>query len=98
LADATLRLDADVARQAAFRRVRDLVKEMPHEAAMALVADLAERQLGVPAPPAQVLGWDALRALASDGVTLAPHTRTHPLLARLDASALADELQGSLDD
>ena len=32
-----------------------------------------------------VLGWDALRALAADGVALAPHSRTHPLLTRVDA-------------
>jgi peptidoglycan/xylan/chitin deacetylase (PgdA/CDA1 family) len=50
------------------------------------------------APRDAVLGWDALRRLAADGVTLAPHTRTHPLLPRLDPALLDQEIRGSRDD
>lgn len=49
---------------------------------------------GLPA----VLGWDALRDIAAGGVALAPHTRTHPLLPRLDPSLVAGELRGSRED
>jgi peptidoglycan/xylan/chitin deacetylase (PgdA/CDA1 family) len=45
-----------------------------------------------------VLGWDRLRALAADGVALAPHSRTHPLLTRVGPDRLADEVAGSLAD
>ena len=57
------------------------------------------RQLGpAAAPGAQVLGWDALRRLAAEGVALAPHTRTHPKLDRLADAELAGEVAGSLED
>ena len=36
--------------------------------------------LGEPALGSSVLGWDELRRLAAEGVVLAPHSRTHPLL------------------
>ena len=44
--------------------------------AMALV-DESSTRLRRPGPAARVLGWDALRALAAEGVTLAPHA-PHP--------------------
>jgi peptidoglycan/xylan/chitin deacetylase (PgdA/CDA1 family) len=84
-------------RSAAFSRLRAHVKGMPHEEAMALVDEVGTA-LGVPATPAAVLGWDALRALEADGVVLAAHSRTHPMLDRLDPRAHADEVGGSLRD
>ena len=45
-----------------------------------------------------MLDWAALRALAAEGVTIAAHSRTHPLLTRLDAAALPGEIGGSRDD
>ena len=53
-----------------------------------------------PAGPAQppVLDWDDLRALAAEGVTLAPHTRTHPLLDRIPLDRAVDEIATSLAD
>ena len=70
-------------RVAAFRALRGRLKLMTHGAAMAevdhLVAWLGDCQLG-----SSVLGWDELRQLAADGVTLAPHSRVHPLLERVD--------------
>jgi peptidoglycan/xylan/chitin deacetylase (PgdA/CDA1 family)/glycosyltransferase involved in cell wall biosynthesis len=47
---------------------------------------------------AGVLGWAALRELAADGVALAAHSRTHPLLNRLPAERLEDEIAGSMAD
>jgi peptidoglycan/xylan/chitin deacetylase (PgdA/CDA1 family) len=50
-------------------------------------------------PPAQrsTLDWEQLRGLASAGVSLAPHSRTHARLDLLTPRDLADEVGGSLD-
>src|SRR5215217_3632612 len=69
---------------AAYRRLREHVKSLPHDEAMALVdrlvAELGPEPDGLPG----VLGWEALQELAAEGVALAAHSRTHPLLNRLD--------------
>jgi peptidoglycan/xylan/chitin deacetylase (PgdA/CDA1 family) len=85
-------------RMRAYRQLRAEIKSLPHDAAMDLVADVVENQLGKPHLPAQVLNWPALRALAADGVTLAPHTRRHPLLDGLDEAGIEFELRGSMLD
>ncbi len=84
-------------RDAAARALRGFVKSQPHEEAMDHV-DALLAELEVPDRPSPVLGWDRLRALAADGVALAPHSRTHPLLTQVDAARLADEVAGSRAD
>ena len=83
---------------AAYRRLRERVKSLPHDEAMALVdrlvAELGPEPAGVPG----VLGWEALRELAAEGVALAAHSRTHPLLNRLPAERLDEEIAGSMAD
>jgi colanic acid/amylovoran biosynthesis glycosyltransferase len=91
----TLALDGVAARRSAYRALREHVKSLPHEEAMALVDELVAR-LGPRPPSARVLTWDELRALAAEGVTLAPHTRTHPRLDRVSPARVADEVAGSL--
>jgi peptidoglycan/xylan/chitin deacetylase (PgdA/CDA1 family) len=54
--------------------------------------------LGCSEPVHRVLGWDDLRKLSRGGVTLAAHTRTHPLLNRIPAERVRDEVVGSLND
>ena len=65
---------------------------------MALVDDVVAQVGPAAAPGAQVLDWDALRALSAEGVDVAPHTRTHPKLDRLADPELTDEVAGSLAD
>jgi peptidoglycan/xylan/chitin deacetylase (PgdA/CDA1 family) len=98
-------------RQAAYRRLRGTLKAMSHDALLRRVDELVE-SLGAGAPsadptaapapapvsPATILGWGALRGLRADGVALAPHTRTHPLLPRVPAEAAAVEIGGSRED
>ena len=45
-----------------------------------------------------MLGWYELRSLAAEGVTLAAHSRVHPLLERIEPEDLDDEIAGSMDD
>jgi len=76
--------------------LRTWLKELDHDAAMAEVDRIVE-QLGEPARPATpaLLGWPELRQLAREGVTLAPHTRTHPLLDRVPPERAIEEIRGA---
>jgi peptidoglycan/xylan/chitin deacetylase (PgdA/CDA1 family) len=84
-------------REAAFSRLRDHVKELPHDAAMAWVDQLCE-QLDSPPPTPNVLGWQALRTLAQEGVTMGAHTRNHPLMTRIPPEVMHQEATESLQD
>jgi peptidoglycan/xylan/chitin deacetylase (PgdA/CDA1 family) len=81
----------------AFRRLRGQLQALSHEGAMGLVDEVCA-VLGAPTPASAVLGWPELRALVADGVVLAPHSRSHPLLDRLPREAVRDEIVGSLED
>jgi peptidoglycan/xylan/chitin deacetylase (PgdA/CDA1 family) len=88
--------------------IRDWLKTLDHDEAMRevdrIVEELGARESGAspdgdpgPTTPA-MLGWDELRALARDGVTLAPHTRRHPLLDRVPLEMAIEEIAGSHAD
>lgn len=92
-----LHLHTPAERERSFRRVRDRVKALPHREAMELVA----RVCGTlePSPlEGEVLGWDQLRTLAREGVSLCAHTRTHPLLDQIRGDEIRAEIAGSLAD
>ena len=92
-------LKTPVQRRRAYRALREHVKSLPHDEAMAFVDTIVERLGGpLPGPPSGVLGWPELRKLAAEGVTLAPHSRSHPLLNRLPVERLAQEIVGSIED
>lgn len=94
---AVVPLSDAASRAAAYRAFRDAVKAMPH-ATLLEAADRAVAALGAEPARSGVLGWEALRTVAADGLALAPHSRTHPLLTRIEPAALADEIAGSRDD
>lgn len=78
-------------RRQAYKKLRNHVKSLPHRDAMQWV-EKAIAQLG-PIPSVQrVLGWDDLRELASEGVAVCAHGKTHALFTRLDQPALKQEL------
>jgi peptidoglycan/xylan/chitin deacetylase (PgdA/CDA1 family) len=93
----TLPLATPAARQRSFRRVLDRVKDLPHREAMELVARVCGALEPSPAE-GSVLGWDGLRTLAREGVTLCAHTRHHPLLDRIRPDEVRAEVAGSLAD
>jgi peptidoglycan/xylan/chitin deacetylase (PgdA/CDA1 family) len=85
-------------RRESTRTVQRYMKSIPHSE-VAPAADRIHRQLGAgPLLPPDVLGWDELRALARDGVTLAAHTRTHPALDQLPIEEARAEIEGSRED
>lgn len=81
----------------AIRRIKRYLSAMPHDEAVRRVEEIA-RQGGVPPARNDVLDWDALRQLAREGVTLAPHTRTHPLLTRISPDEARNEIADSFTD
>ncbi len=94
-----LPLATDDDRASAYDRLARRVKALPHATAMELVdAVCAAADLDGGGPEPAVLGWAALRALAAEGVALAPHTRTHPLLQRLPPAGAEAEIAGSMAD
>lgn len=95
---ATLSLARAEERVAASRSVAEWLKSFQPAARRALLDALGE-QLGVrPEPTRAVLDWGALRRLAADGVTIAPHSRTHELLDQVHGPELRTEIEGSRAD
>ena len=84
-------------RERTYRLLRDHCKRIGVDAACDLVEGLAGELDPSPARN-EVLGWDALRQLAAEGVAIAPHSRTHPLLPTLSDELMRDELTGSCAD
>ena len=93
----SLSLHAHWQRRRAYRALREHVKSLPHDAAMALVDELVNA-LAAPPVHGAVLSWLALRRLAREGVALGAHSRTHPLLSRIPEQRIAAEIAGSVED
>ena len=52
-----------------------------------------QAQRGIPS--LRLLDWPALARLGENGVTIGSHTRTHPVLTRVDRQVLNEEIHGS---
>jgi peptidoglycan/xylan/chitin deacetylase (PgdA/CDA1 family) len=91
----SLRSAAD--RRRSLRDVRGRIAAMPHAVALEQLDRLIQ-ELGGVAADSPVLTWPELRALAHDGVAVAPHSRTHPLLDRIERGAAGREIAGSRHD
>lgn len=100
--DASCRLPAGVTclkaanqRLAIFRRLKERLKLLPHAECMEVVENIVS-DIGIPdADDNGVLSWQELADLHAQGVTLAPHTHTHPMLNRLPVESIREELSTS---
>ena len=92
-----LPMDTPAARAQAHAVVKRHVKDLPHREALARTDEICHA-LGVPRLEHEVLGWDALRALAREGVVLGAHSRTHPRLDRVPRAEARAEIRESLAD
>jgi peptidoglycan/xylan/chitin deacetylase (PgdA/CDA1 family) len=93
----TLALGSVDERRLAARTLRDWVKRTTHDEAMAEV-DRVTATLGGQPPPRCVMTWAEIRELARDGVDLAPHTRTHPMIDQVTLGQAKQEILGSVAD
>ncbi|MFQ5737376.1 MAG: polysaccharide deacetylase family protein [Acidobacteriota bacterium] len=84
-------------RDQSFNRLKGGVESLPHQEAMGLVEEICF-QLDAPSPRNLVLSWSALRRLAGEGVSLAAHSRTHPLMDHISWQEARDEVTGSMRD
>jgi peptidoglycan/xylan/chitin deacetylase (PgdA/CDA1 family) len=84
-------------RRRAHRLLSRWLAAAPPDAAMALVESICSA-LGEPRLRSPILTWPALRKLHADGVTLAPHSRTHARLDQLPVERAWQEIAGSRDD
>lgn len=84
-------------RRQLVRKMLNHIKALPGDEAVAVVEDFCS---GVPGDEGDndVLSWNDLRRLAGEGVTLAPHTHTHPLLHRLAPDKVFDEVTRSIEE
>lgn len=93
----SLPLQTDAQRRESLKQLKKCLWGMPQTELLAWVHELCGR-LGVTESCSRVLGWDQLRRLKQQGVTLAPHSRTHPDMSRLSREEARDEIAGSFED
>jgi peptidoglycan/xylan/chitin deacetylase (PgdA/CDA1 family) len=89
------RLDTEAERRAAAFDIKERAKRIPNQTRLELLSTLSA-DLGVSVPetaPEQYapLNWDQIREMADAGVDFGAHTRSHPILSRLESVAEADE-------
>jgi len=88
---------SNTSRNRTYKRLKNYLKTLKHTEAISTVKQLCD-ELGVQPTTNCILSWDSLRKLASEGVTLGAHTRTHPLMNRVTLAEAQDEAIGSLHD
>lgn len=93
----TLPVRTDAQRHRAFVALRTEMKRRSLGEVTDYLSELAG-ELGAPPARGRSLGWDSLRGLAAEGVTIGAHSRTHPILTTLSDADLADELRTSRAD
>jgi len=81
-----------------LRALQKYVKTLPHVDAMQFIDRVCDELGEDPSHEKTVLGWEELRQLSKQGVTIAAHTQTHPIMHRLTADAVQQEISGSLMD
>ena len=80
-----------------YGQLRSYLKTLKHTEAISNVRQLCTK-LGVQPETNSILGWDALRKLVNEGLTLGAHTRTHALVNRISLEEAREEVNGSLQD
>ncbi len=87
----TLDLKDEPAIRRAHRVLRTHAKSLPHDQAMAWLDGVIGGLAEVPSLH-RVLGWDALRKMAEEGLSVCSHGHAHALCTRLSEDSLADDL------
>ena len=88
-------LTSPTQRRRVFRQLKEYLKSIPHSEFQHVMTDITGAANVADPEHNNVLSWKALRALQEDGVTLAPHTHSHPMLNRLPLDEIRHEVQMS---
>ena len=92
-----LSFSTEMQRDEVFTRLRNYLRTLASDVTTAEVEHICS-QLGVTPQGNYVLGWDSVRKLASEGVTLGAHTRTHLLMNSIPLRDMESEAIGSRED
>lgn len=85
-------------RTAATRQLVRALKRMPRDQAASWIDATHASLVKFPAnQPADTLTWDELRTLQSQGVAIAPHTHTHPILSQISLEEVKSQVCMSRD-
>lgn len=92
-----LTLDGDVraVRLQEFRRLKEVYKTLPYAEAEGWLREITSRATCCDSLHNNVLDWKALNQLADEGVTLLPHTCSHPMLNRMSTEMALAEIENS---
>lgn len=93
----TFSLSNAISRDQAYQRLKSYLKTLKHTDAILRVRKLCN-ELGIQPSTNCIMSWDTLRKLSRDGLTVGPHTRTHPLLNRISVDEAREEAIGSFED
>lgn len=77
--------------RAAHLAIRLHVKSLPHDKAMAWLDEVIGNLVELPSLH-RVLGWDALRKLAAEGLSVCSHSHAHALVTRMEPDDLMADL------
>jgi peptidoglycan/xylan/chitin deacetylase (PgdA/CDA1 family) len=81
-----------------LRAIQDHVTTISHWEAQRLVDSVCS-EVGVSrVQGGSVLSWKQLRELASEGLTLGSHTRTHAIMTKIAPEQMREEVRGSQED
>ncbi len=92
-----LAITCDTNRLSAFKLLKRELKLLPHSSLQEWVGHFVTICQGTKPKPA-VLSWDGLIRLDQEGVSLVPHTHTHPLLDQLSPEEARSEIKRSRDE
>lgn len=82
----SLPLHTPAERRNAYRQLRSYFKSISHVQVAKTLDAIWQQRPGKEADNG-VMDWETLRRLAHEGLVLAPHTQSHPLMTRLDDPA-----------
>lgn len=92
-----LALGNDEQRRTAIDRILDAIKHLPSDQRMQRVLEI-EHAAGIEAPSGTMMRVEDVVALHRAGMRVGGHTRTHPILLKLDDATAEREIGGGLDD
>ena len=84
-------LNSKTDRLRAFRLARAAIKSQSYQEATDQIEKICD-SMGTEPCPSFVMGWSALRKLANNGIQLAPHSHTHPMLNRMTLDEAIQEV------